>query len=369
MKMRSHNQPHVEQAKKAAKDAGLRYVRDDQPGIRRVRTGKSFYFLDARGQRVRDAKTLARIRALAIPPAWEQVWICPHAHGHIQAVGRDDRGRKQYRYHNLWRQVRDANKYDHMLEFAHALPTIRKVTDEHLSRRGLPREKVLAAVVRIMEKTLIRVGNEEYARHNNSFGLTTMHDKHAKIQGKKILFEFRGKSGIEHQIDLEDPRLAKIVRACQDLPQQELFAYLDAQGQEHDITSTDVNNYLREITGQNFTAKDFRTWAGTVLAARALQEIKAFDSKAAAKRNVKAAIEKVAKRLGNTVAVCRKCYVHPEVIGSYLDGSLAEHLSELAGKELAKGNLSSEEAAVLGLLQNRLAREAKKSQAKGQRKK
>jgi DNA topoisomerase-1 len=350
----------VQEAKSAAADAGLRYVNDGIPGIQRVRSGNGFYYLDEHGKRVRDADELLRIRMLAIPPAWEDVWICPWGNGHIQAIGRDARGRKQYRYHNRWREVRDANKYQHILDFAHALPRVRRTVSRHLRLKGLPREKVLAAIVRIMEKTLIRVGNEEYARNNHSFGLTTMRDGHATIRGKKVVFEFRGKSGIEHEIDFEDERLAKIVCKCQDLPQQELFAYLDENRQQRDVTSSDVNDYLREISGSDFTAKDFRTWAGTVLAAEALQEVKAFDSKAAAKRNVKAAIEKVATRLGNTVPVCRKCYVHPDVINSYLDGTLAERLGQQAGKELSRGGLPAEEAAVLGLLRSRLAREAKK---------
>jgi DNA topoisomerase I len=353
----------LEEAKGAARDAGLRYVNDNVPGIRRVRAGKGFTYVDEHGKRIRDAETLLRIRLLVIPPAWEDVWVCPWEHGHIQAVGRDARGRKQYRYHNRWREVRDANKYDHMAEFARSLPKIRRTVRRHLALKGLPREKVLAAIVRIMEMTLIRVGNEEYARNNKSFGLTTMHDRHAKVRGSSVVFEFRGKSGVEHEIDFEDQRLAKIVRKCQDLPQQELFAYLDESGDQRDVTSSDVNDYLRQISGADFTAKDFRTWAGTVLAATALQEIKAFDSKAAAKRNVKAAIEKVAARLGNTVAVCRKCYVHPDVIDSYLDGTLAKRLGKQAGKQLAKGGLPAPEAAVLGLLRSRLARESKRKKS------
>ena len=356
----SHRAEQIQQAREHASDAHLRYVNDEHPGIRRVRSGRNFKYINPNGKAIRDADELNRIRTLAIPPAWKDVWICPWDNGHIQAVGRDARGRKQYRYHNRWREVRDASKYDHMIEFARALPKIRRTVKRHLKLKGLPREKVLAALVRIMEMTLIRVGNDEYAKNNHSFGLTTMRDDHAKIRGSKVIFEFRGKSGIEHEIDFEDQRLAKIVRDCQDLPQQELFAYLDENKQQRDVTSTDVNDYLRQISGANFTAKDFRTWAGTVLAARALQEIKAFDSNAAAKRNVKAAIEKVAGRLGNTVAVCRKCYVHPDVINSYLDGTLARYLKMKAARELSRGGLPAEEAAVLGLLQSRLAREAKK---------
>jgi DNA topoisomerase-1 len=247
------------------------------------------------------------------------------------------------------------------MDFGKALPKLRAVTSKQLKLRGLPREKVLAAVVKIMEKTLIRVGNDEYAKQNESFGLTTLRDKHAKIRGAKVVFDFKGKSGIKHEIDFQDKRLAEIVEKCQDLPGYELFQYLDESGQVKDIGSSDVNEYIREITGQDFTAKDFRTWAGTVLAARALQEVESFDSKAAAKRNVKRAIESVAKKLGNTVTVCRKCYVHPAVLDSYLDGTLASNLSRKAAKTLASANgkLPPEEAAILGLLQVRLAKDAK----------
>jgi DNA topoisomerase-1 len=346
----------------AAREAHLRYVSDEQPGITRKKHGKNFDYFDARGRKIHDPDTINRIRALAIPPAWTDVWISRYDNGHIQATGRDDRGRKQYRYHARWRQVRDANKYDRMIDFAKALPLIRKTTAKHLALPALPREKVLAAVVRVMEKTLIRVGNEEYARTNHSYGLTTMEDKHAKIRGAKVVFEFRGKSGKEHEIDFEDPRLAKIVKACQDLPGEQLFQYRNHEGKVVDIDSTDVNQYLREITGADFTAKDFRTWAGTVLAARALQELKAFDSKKAAKKNIVRAVESVAMRLGNTTAVCRKCYIHPAVLNAYLDGSLADLLRRKAAKELngngSVGHLSSEEASILKLLQHRLAKEA-----------
>jgi DNA topoisomerase-1 len=331
---------------------------DSDPGIRRVASGKSFRYESASGKPIRDEKTLGRIKSLVIPPAWTDVWICPHANGHIQATGRDARGRKQYRYHPRWSEVRDADKYDKMSDFARALPTIRRQTERHLALKGLPREKVLAAVVRVMQKTLIRVGNDEYAKQNDSYGLTTLQDHHAKIRGRKVVFEFRGKSGVEHEIDFEDPRLAQVVSRCQDLPGEELFQYVDDAGKVRDVGSADVNAYLREITGQDFTAKDFRTWAGTVLAATALKELEAFDSQSAAKKNVVQAVEQVAKRLGNTKAVCRKCYIHPAVISSYLDGSLADSLRKQAAKELSTraGKLPPEEAAVLGLLQNKLAK-------------
>ena len=344
----------------SAKAAGLRYVSHDRPGIRRVKAGKAFKLVAPDGRAVRDEETLRRIKALVIPPAWTDVWICPDPRGHLQAVGRDQRGRKQYRYHPRFRAVRDENKYEKMIAFVHALPHIRRRVAHDLARPGLPREKVLAAVVRLLETTLIRVGNEEYAEQNKSFGLTTLQDRHAKVNGSKVRFRFRGKSGVPHDVELADPRLATIIRRSQELPGQELLQYVDDDGQVRDIGSGDVNDYLREITGQSFTAKDFRTWAGTVLAARALQEFKEIDSQARAKKNVVRAIEQVAAKLGNTRAVCRKCYVHPAVIDSYMDGSLLEHLSGEVRKMIKPlHQLEPEEAAVLVLLQRRLADEQK----------
>lgn len=306
-------------SRRSARRVGLRWVEDTQPGYGRRRRGKSFRFLSTRGRALHDRAALARIRSLAIPPAWENVWICPLAHGHLQATGRDARGRKQYLYHPAWRRTRDEAKYSRLIDFARALPRIRHRTARHLRRRGLAREKVLAAVVRLLETTLIRIGNEEYARDNGSYGLTTIRDSHARVNGQRVRLSFRGKSGIRHEVELEDRRLARIVRQCQDLPGQELFQYVDENGGIRDIGSSDVNDYLREIAGAEFTAKDFRTWAGTVLAAQALQEFQDFDSDAAAKRNVTRAIERVAERLGNTKAISRKCYVHPAIIDAYLD--------------------------------------------------
>ncbi len=342
----------------SAKAAGLRYVSDDRPGLTRVRKGKGFAYRDVDGRPLRNPDDLGRIKSLAIPPAWTEVWICPRADGHLQATGRDARGRKQYRYHPRWRAVRDESKYDRMMAFASALPEIRKRTDIDLARPGLPREKVLAAVVRLLETTLIRVGNEEYARTNKSFGLTTMRDRHVRVGKKSIRFEFKGKSGVEHEINLADPRLARIVGRCRDLPGQELFQYLDEDGQPRTIDSADVNDYLREVAGREFTAKDFRTWAGTVLASLALREFQSFDSETQAKKNIVRAIEHVAERLGNTPSVCRKCYVHPEIIESYLDGSMLRTLRQLAEQELSGGlsGLQPEEAAVVALLQQRLKR-------------
>jgi DNA topoisomerase-1 len=350
---------------------GLKWVDDSQPGMRRQRRGKSFQYFNSRGRVVRDLATLKRIQSLAIPPAWEEVWICRQSNGHLQATGRDARGRKQYRYHPRWREARDENKYSRLVAFAQALPRIRRKVAAHLGRRGVAREKVLAAIVRLLETTLIRVGNHEYARENKSFGLTTMRDRHAKVNGHRARFRFRGKSGIEHEIDLEDAKLARIVKCCQELPGQELFQYVDDDQQVRDIGSADVNDYLREISGAEFTAKDFRTWTGTVLAAQALEEFQDFDSQAAAKRNITRAIERVAERLGNTKTICRKCYVHPAVIDAYLDRSLIKTLRRRTERELRERlpRISSEEAAVLALLQQRMEQELRPGAKRGRRKK
>jgi DNA topoisomerase-1 len=345
---------------KSARSAGLRYVTDDRPGYRREKKGKRFVYRDEQGRVIRDPAERRRIDALAIPPAWTEVWIAPSADAHLQATGRDAKGRKQYRYHARWRCVRDETKYGRMLAFAEALPRIRERVERDLARPGLPREKVLAAVVRLLETTLIRVGNDEYAKANGSFGLTTMLDRHVGITASNLSFEFRGKSGIKHRIALDDRRLARVVRRCRDLPGQVLFQYLDDGGQPRDVDSADVNAYLREAAGEDFTAKDFRTWAGTILAALALREFEAFDSEAQAKKNVVRAIETVAERLGNTPTVCRKCYVHPEVIDAYLDGSMLETLKQITEQEIVATlpELRPEEAAVLALLQQRLKRGA-----------
>jgi DNA topoisomerase-1 len=317
-------------------------------------------YTDPDGNIIRDTEVLARIKSLAIPPAWRDVWICPIPHGHVQATGLDAKGRKQYRYHPRWREVRAETKYERLVNFAKVLPKIRERVDADLARPGLPREKILATVVRLLETTLIRVGNEEYARQNDSFGLTTMRDRHVNVSGATLKFVFRGKSGVKHAIDLTDRRLANIVKKSQDLPGYELFQYIDENGTVRSIDASDVNAYLKETTGEEFTAKDFRTWAGTVLAARALQEFVTFDSQAQAKRNVVQAIESVAKRLGNTKAVCRKCYIHPAVITQYMDGALLDTLNRRVKKEFMHSlhRLSAEEAAVLTLLQQRLKREA-----------
>jgi DNA topoisomerase-1 len=304
----------------AARAAGLRYPSDEGPGIRRRRSGSGFAYVGPQGGAVGDRHTLARIRALAIPPAWEGVWICPRADGHLQAVGRDARGRKQYRYHARFRRMREEVKYNRLPAFAQALRRIRRRTAADVRKAGLPRVKVLAAAVQLLEKTLIRIGNEEYARANGSVGLTTMRARHARVNGASVRFEFRGKSGVSHAVDLHDARLARIVKACRDLPGHELFQYVDEQGERQTIGSDDVNAYLREVSGDDFTAKDFRTWAGTVLAAQALARLSRFKSQTEARRNVTRAIACVADRLGNTKAVCRKAYIHPAVVAAYMDG-------------------------------------------------
>lgn len=350
----------------AAEAAGLRYVSDADPGIQRRKTRSGFRYVSPAGEPVRDGETLGRIRSLAIPPAWTDVWICPRADGHIQATGRDARGRKQYRYHPRWRQVRDASKYERMQAFGAALPRIREACERDLARPGMPREKVLAAVVRLLETTLIRVGNDEYARDNRSYGLTTMRDRHVTIDGTRIEFRFRGKSGVRHQVRLKDRRLANVVRRCRDIPGQELFQYIDDDGERRTVGSGDVNAYLREIAGEEFTAKDFRTWAGTVLATLALQEFETFDSNTEAKRNIVRAIERVAERLGNTPAVCRKCYIHPAVLDAYLEGSMLDSLRARAETEMRDvAGLAPEEAAVLALLGERLAREDAHDRGRG----
>src|SRR3954465_11422090 len=344
----------------SAKIAGLRYVDDARPpGIRRIGSKTRVRYVAPNGATISNAAELERIRSLVIPPAWTDVWICPDPRGHLQATGRDARGRKQYRYHPRWREVRDEVKYGKMIAFAEALPRIRRRWDADLRKAGLPREKVLAAAVQLLEKTLIRIGNEEYARDNGSVGLTTMRDQHAKIHGPTVRFEFRGKSGIAHTVDLRDRRLAKIVKACRDLPGYELFQYVDADGTRQTIDSADVNAYLRQIGGEDFTAKDFRTWAGTVLAAQALAAVAAFKSNTEAKRNVVKAIESVAKRLGNTKSVCRKCYIHPAILDAYMDGATIETIKARAVKlARSRAALSREESAVVQMIERRLKKTA-----------
>lgn len=343
----------------AAARAQLRYVHDSMPGITRhnARNGFDFRFPD--DSLVRDIATLKRIRALAIPPAWTDVWICREPSGHLQATGRDQRGRKQYRYHARWREVRDEAKYGKLLIFARVLPLIRARVAQDLKRPGLPRERVLAAVVRVMELTLFRIGNSEYARKNKSFGLTTLRDRHVRIDGDRVHLSFRGKSGNRYESDINDRRLARIVKGCRDLPGYELFQYLDDDGNRHAVGSEEVNAYLREITGEDITAKDFRTWAGTQLAAEALRALRNIDSESRRKKAILRAVEKVARHLGNTPAVCRRCYIHPAILDGYVDGTLRETLAANTETYLKENieHMSVEEAAVTAFLRLRLAGE------------
>jgi DNA topoisomerase-1 len=327
-------------------------VTDERPGYRRKPRGKHFEYLDTEGKPIADEQRLLRIKRLAIPPAWTDVWICPSANGHIQATGRDARGRKQYRYHERWREVRDENKFERLAQFAKALPDMRRRIAQDLKLTGLSRRKVLATIVRLLERTFIRIGNEEYARENKSFGLTTLKNRHVKVKGARARFQFRGKSGRQHEVDVIDSRMAKVIAECQDLPGQDLFQYVDEDGDVQDVTSQDVNEYLREIAGEDFTAKDFRTWGGTVLTAIALSRQETFQTKKQAKSNIKTAICAVAELLGNTPAVCRKCYVHPVIVEAYLNRMQIAGLNG-AGNTLKLPDLRAAERAVLKFLRAR----------------
>ena len=335
----------------AARAAGLRYVTDTGPGIRRLRAGRGFRYVDPEGRPIHDPAVLRRIRRLAIPPAWHDVWICPLPNGHIQATGRDARGRKQYRYHPQWVAVRDENKYARLLAFAAALPRLRARVEADLALADLPRAKVLATLVRLLDLTAIRIGNPEYARENASFGLTTLHSDHVEVRGARLRLRFRGKSGKAHDIQVDDRRVARIVQRLQDLPGQELFQYRDAAGALHTIESDDVNAYIQETTGGEFTAKDFRTWTGTVLAALALRDLGPALSASHAKRQLAAAVKRVAAELGNTMAVCRRAYIHPAVIAAYQEGSLLADLARCEARPIA--GLRAEECAILAFLARR----------------
>ena len=353
----------------SAKAAHLHYVHDDKPGFTREPAEQGFRYRDLKGREITDEAEIARIRKLAVPPAYRDVWICPDPLGHLQASGRDARGRKQYRYHPRWREIRDEAKYARMLVFGEKLPLIRARVAHDLARRDFGRDKVIAAVVRLLEKTLARVGNEEYARDNESFGLTTLRNRHARVKGKRITLDFRGKHGIDAHLELIDSRLANVVGHLQDLRGQHLFQFEGENGVPHAITSDDVNDYLREVTGEDITAKDFRTWAATNLAALALQEFERFDTQAAAKKNVLRTVEAVAKMLGNTPSVCRKCYIHPAIFDGYVDGTLSEALAIRAEKTLAEAHdLTMAERAVVTFLAAKLekmAADAPKKKARG----
>jgi DNA topoisomerase-1 len=330
---------------------GLRYICDSGPAIRRRRAGKGFLYLDAKGRRVANVDTLKRIRSLVIPPAWKDVWICASTNGHIQATGRDAKGRKQYKYHAEYREAREQSKYEHLFAFAAALPTIRATVAEHMSLRGLSREKVLATVVHLLETTLIRVGNDEYARNNQSYGLTTLKSDHVAVEGSEVRFQFTGKSGKQWSLAMRDRRVARIIRACQELPGQDLLQYFNEEEELHAVSSGDVNAYLREITGGDITAKDFRTWAGTILMARYLAISEPFTSAMQAKRVMSAAVKKVAAALGNTAAVCRKSYIHPAISDAYLSGAFVLKVMEDSSSSKSAG-LRPGEVAVLALLKS-----------------
>lgn len=347
---------------------GLRYVSDSNAGIMRKKFRNKFIYFDTNGNKIIDAQEINRIKSLAIPPAWTDVWICPIKNGHIQATGRDAKRRKQYRYHQLWRESRDEDKFERMIAFGKALPIIRKKVNEALALPGLPQEKVIATIIQLLQLTLIRVGNSEYARNNESFGLTTLRNRHVQINGSNIEFQFKGKSGITHVINVSEKRLAKIIRNIRDLPGQDLFQYVDKENARHTISSSDVNEYLREITGENYTAKDFRTWFGTFHAAYELMRYEAFTSETEAKHNMIEAIKVVAKKLGNTPTICRKSYIHPLVFSCYLNKTFPDNFSkniktksinvDASDEDLRAtmtSTLSSEEAAILDLLETSVA--------------
>lgn len=342
----------LDESVQSAKRAGLRYVNDGMPGIRRQRRGRGFSYTDAEGSLIDDPQERERIESLVIPPAWTDVWICPLPNGHLQATGRDEKGRKQYRYHPQWSEVRGRTKYHRLLQFAETLPLIREQVDKDLALRGLPRRKVLAAVVQLLETTCIRIGNREYARDNNSYGLTTLRDRHVDVSGSTIHFRFQGKSGQAHEIDLKDRRLAAIVKKCRDIPGYDLFQYWDEAGERQTVASGDVNDYLREITGQELSAKDFRTWGGTLLAAMALYDLGPYESQTEAKRNVVQAVKEAAACLGNRPATCRKYYIHPAVLDVYEDGTLFEKLQRELAKaaEQPSSGHHPEERALMGIL-------------------
>lgn len=342
----------------AAEAAGLRYVSDEAPGIRRIGRGKRFSYAMPDGEPVRDPATLERIRKLAIPPAYEDVWICPTPNGHLQASGRDAKGRKQYRYHEQFRAVRDSTKYEHIVAFAEVLPKVRATVAEHMARRGLPREKVLATIIHLLETTMIRVGNSRYAQDNKSYGLSTLRTRHVAVDGSELRFRFKGKSGKQWRLSIRNRRVARIIKAMQELPGQHLFQYLDEEGVQHEVTSGDVNRYLREVSGADITAKDFRTWTGTVLAAVGFTEIGPAETATAANRNVRTVVQAVASILGNTPTICRKCYVHPAIIDSYLAGTMKLRVKAGAGADAGAGQLTPEEQAVLRFLKRRIAKKA-----------
>ena len=338
----------------SAKVAGLRYVKADSLAIARKKVGRGFSYLDRHGNRIKDSTELERLKSLTIPPALTDVWFCHLPNGHLQATGRDDKKRKQYFYHPQWRKVRSQHKFNRMLMFGACLPNIRETTAKHLRKRSLSREKVLAAVVQLLETTLIRVGNQQYAEKNCSYGLTTLRDRHVDISSDRVKFEFRGKSGVDHQIELQDRRLAKVIQQCQEIPGYEIFKYYDESGERHFVDSGDVNEYLQQITQRDFTAKDFRTWAGTLLAAIELKELGEFEDEKQAQKNVVAAIKNVAQQLGNRPATCRKYYVHPAIIEAYENEVLLDLMSQQSQLQPISDKLNPEEIAILNIIKQSL---------------
>ena len=338
----------------SAELAGLCYVKADSLKISRQKVGRGFSYFDHNGDRISDEQELIRLKEIKVPPAITDVLLCHLPNGHLQATGRDAKRRKQYYYHPQWREVRSQHKFNRMLLFGASLPTIRATTEKHLAQRKLSKEKVVAAVIRLLETTLIRIGNDQYAKKNRSFGLTTLRDRHTEIKGSKIKFEFRGKSGVDHEIELKDRKLANIIKKCQEIPGYEIFKYYDESGKRQFLDSGDVNQYLQDITGQEFTAKDFRTWMGTVIAAIELDELGGFDSEKQAKKNVAQAIKRVAKQLGNRPATCRKYYVHPAIIEAYQEGDLLNLMAQTAATESEVNGLNPEEQVVLNIIKKAL---------------
>ncbi|WP_187261539.1 DNA topoisomerase IB [Pontibacter beigongshangensis] len=352
---------HTDPAKSAAW-AGLRYTSDEKPGITRRKSGKGFYFEDAKGERVSDEKTLERISKLVIPPAWTDVWISPHSKGHLQATGRDDKGRKQYMYHPEWQKARSLTKFGRMIQFGKSLPRLRQQIETDINSRKLDKRRVTAVVLSLLDNALIRIGNRAYAKSNKSYGLTTLRDRHVQINGSQLKFSFRGKKGVEHEVDLKDRRLARLVKKCKDIPGYDLFQYYDEDGQRQTLESGDVNAYLREATAHDFTAKDFRTWGGTVRMVECLEQVLDENPELGKEKSIKESVKMVARSLGNTPTVCSKYYIHPEVVNLFREDKLMQYLRRHDAGKPSTENLSGTEELVLKMLQ-KVAREKKAASA------